>query len=540
MPTGTFQASGSQQVPSEYASKIPSIAFSVPDLDGEVKLELKSQNGGHDAACITCNFNNGKTAHVPAVSYAAAGVAGAALVMSGVSAIGAVGAGNAAAVSKGPGFSVMMGWFHSMATNGMLSVNYPPIYRSFTRNFAFSTGLIPWAEMQRSIDSFRQHTGGNLTGDNYEYLQNSTLIFSSGSSKSKRAFDFIAGAYELLPRDFSTSADLNSTSDNSTSSSDGSHNIFTVSGIKAVSEQLTIPHSNTFMTVLLIFAIVVAAIVVGILLCKVILELWALHGTFPRKLSNFRKDYWGLMARTITNLILILYGIWVLYCIYQFTNGDSWAAKLLAAVTLVAFTVILAFFSFRIWQLARRYKRAEGDASRLYEDEETWRKYSLFYESYKKDYWWVFIPIIVYSFAKGCIIAAGNGHGLAQSAGQLILEALLLILLLWKRPYVAKSTQWINITIQVVRVISIACVLVFVEELGFNQTTKTVTGVVVMAIQSALTGILVILMIVNALIAFIRENPHVRRRREASKLKDSIPSFLCSTANVAPNRKIEP
>lgn len=500
-----------------------------------MKLELKSQNDGYDAACITCNFNNGKTAHVPAVSYAAAGVAGAALVMSGVSAIGAVGAGNAAAASKGPGFGVMMGWFHSMATNGMLSVNYPPIYRSFTRNFAFSTGLIPWAEMQRSIDSFRQHTGGNLTGDNYEYLQNSTLIFSSGSSsKSKRAFDFITGAYELLPRDFSTSTDLNSTSDNSTSSSDGSHNIFTVSGIKAVSEQLTIPHSNTFMTVLLIFAIVVAAIVVGILLFKVILELWALHGTFPRKLSNFRKDYWGLMARTITNLILILYGIWVLYCIYQFTNGDSWAAKLLAAVTLVAFTVILAFFSFRIWQLARRYKRAEGDASRLYEDEETWRKYSLFYESYKKDYWWVFIPIIVYSFAKGCIIAAGNGHGLAQSAGQLILEALLLILLLWKRPYVAKSTQWINITIQVVRVISIACVLVFVEELGFNQTTKTVTGVVVMAIQSALTGILVILMVVNALIAFIRENPHVRRRREASKLKDSIPSLLCSTANISP------
>lgn len=184
--------------------------------------------------------------------------------------------------------------------------------------------------------------------------------------------------------------------------------------------------------------------------------------------------------------------------------------------------------------MARRYKRAEGDASRLYEDEETWRKYSLFYESYKKDYWWVFIPIIVYSFAKGCIIAAGNGHGLAQSAGQLILEALLLILLLWKRPYVAKSTQWINITIQVVRVISIACVLVFVEELGFNQTTKTVTGVVVMAIQSALTGILVILMVVNALIAFIRENPHVRRRREASKLKDSIPSLLCSTANISP------
>jgi len=37
-------------------------------------------------------------------------------------------------------------------------------------------------------------------------------------------------------------------------------------------EQLTVPQSNTFMTVLLIVAIVIAAIVVGVLLFKVILE----------------------------------------------------------------------------------------------------------------------------------------------------------------------------------------------------------------------------------------------------------------------------
>lgn len=102
----------------------------------------------------------------------------------------------------------------------------------------------------------------------------------------------------------------------------------------------------------------------------------------------------------------------------------------------------------------------------------------------------------------------------------------MLLLLSWNRPYVAKSAQWINITIQVVRVLSIACVLIFVEELGFSQTTKTVTGVVIMAIQSGLTGLLTILIIVNAIIACIRENPHARRRREAGKLKKVLPSFL--------------
>ncbi|KAB8230566.1 hypothetical protein ETB97_007763 [Aspergillus alliaceus] len=518
VPSGTFQATGSQEIPESFASQIPAIAFAIPDLDGQVKLELKSKEDTHDVACIATHLSNGKSAQMPSVTYAAAGVAGAALAMSGLSIIGA--AGHPGAASSSPGFGDVMGWFHSMATNGMLSVNYPAVYRSFTKNFAFSTGLIPWGQMQQSIDDFRKSTGGNLTENSYNFLRNATLEFSNGSStatssKAKRGFNLIVGVADLAIRDVSTSYSANSTSDNETSDTSVKK---VVSGIEAWAEQLTIPQANIFMTCLLVFAIVIAAITVGILLLKVILELWALYGSFPAKLTNFRKDYWGLLARTITNLILLLYGIWVLYCVYQLTGGDSWAAKVLAAITLVIFTGVLIFFGVRIWYVARKYKAAQGDASGLYEDTETWRKYSLFYDNYKKDYWWLFVPAILYMFAKGVIIAAGNGHGLVQSAGQLIVEALMLALLLWYRPYVAKSSQWINISIQVVRVLSVACVLIFVEELGLSQTTKTVTGIVLIVVQSALTGILAILIAANAIILCVRENPHAKRRREAKKM----------------------
>ncbi|KAF4216008.1 hypothetical protein CNMCM8980_005822 [Aspergillus fumigatiaffinis] len=520
VPAGTFKAHGTQQIPEEYASQIPSIAFQIPDLDGLAKIELKSKDDGTEVACIQSGLSNGKTMQVHGVTYAAAGVAGAALALSGLSALGT--AGHPGASSSSPSFGDVMGWFHSMATNGMLSVSYPTIYRSFTKNFAFSTGLIPWGDMQTAIDNFRAATGGNLTQNSYEFLRNATLTYSDGASanttsKVKRGLNLIVGAVDLATRDVSGSFSSDSTSSNST---DGDESAFNkaVSGIEAYAEQLTIPQANTFMTVLLIFAIVIAAIAVGILLLKVILELWALYGSFPDKLKDFRKDYWGLLARTITNLILILYGMWVLYCIYQLTTGDSWAAKVLAAVTLAVFTGVLLFFGLRIMHLARKYKKTEGDTSALYENRETWRKYSLFYDSYKKDYWWLFIPAIVYMFAKGCVIAGANGHGLVQSAGQLIVEALMLGLLLWNRPYVAKSSQWINITIQVVRVLSVVCVLVFVEELGLSQTTKTVTGIVLIAVQSGLTGILAILIAVNAIILCVRENPHAKRQREAEKL----------------------
>lgn len=533
VPAGAFQASGSQAIPAEFASQIPSIAFNIPDFEGDVKLELKSKDSGSDIVCIKSGVTNGKSAQVKGASYVTAGIAGAALAMSGVSALGAgagaAGAGHGAAsasMSTHPGFGDVMGWFHVMATNGMLSVDYPSVYRSFTRNFAWSTGIIPWNSMQQSIDNFRNSTGGNLTDNSFEFLFNSTVMAKDGTTLksagvAKRTLDFLADPGHIFPRDVSASVNGSGNGTASGGAEGGINHM--VSGIQAYVEELSIPQANVFMTILLIFAIVIASITAGILLFKVILEVWAMYGTFPEKLTNFRKDYWGLLARTITNLILLMYGMWVLYCVFQFTRGDSWAAKLLAAVTLIIFTGVLGFFSFRIWQIAHKYKKAEGDTSRLFEDQETWRKYSLFYDSYKKDYWWIFVPTIAYMFARGCIIAAGDGHGLFQSAGQLIVEALMLILLVWARPYEAKSARWINITIQVVRVLSVACVLIFVQELGISKTTKTVTGIVLIAIQSTLTGVLAILIAVNAIIACIRENPHARRQREAGKLNNITP-----------------
>lgn len=395
---------------------IPSIAFSVPDIAAQATLELKSLDTGADVACITSEVNNGKTAAVPAVSYVAAGIAGAALVVGGLSALGAAaGGGTGGAGTMSPSFTEVFTTMQGFAMNGMFSVNYPDVYRSFAKNFGFSVGLIPWTAMQTSIDNFRASTGGNLTDDSVQFLKNATLVFNDGSSSTntKRHIG-------LMLRD-----SISTSISNSSSSSDSKSSLqTTVSGIQGYVEQLSVPQANTFMTVLLIVAIVIAAIAVGILFLKVVLETWALFGSFPKSLTGFRKHYWGTMARTIVNLILVLYGVWVLYCVFEFTHGDSWAAKLLAGITLALFTGVLAAFTFLIWKTARRLKQAEGDVSGLYDNKSTWLKYSLFYDSYQKDFWWLFVPAIVYMFAKGVVLGAADGHGLTQTVAQLIIECL--------------------------------------------------------------------------------------------------------------------
>jgi hypothetical protein len=496
VPSGSFGAQDSLTIPSEFADKVPSIAYSVPDLDGSAKMILKSKDG-QQIACIDSGISNGKTVELPAVSYVAAAIAAGALVFS---AAGAAASGATGSSTPSPGFFEVMWWFQGIAMNGMHSVNYPSVYRSFTRNFAFSTGLITWPGLQRSIDSFRASTGGNTTNANFDYLQNATLVFPDNTTAQTSSSIFKRAM--LVARD------------------DSGDNKLTVDGISAYVEQYSVPEENTFMTVLLIFAIVVAAIVVAILLFKVILEAWSLWGKFPKSLTTFRKEYWRVLGQTIVNLILLLYGIWVMYCIFQFTQGDSWAAKLLAGVVLAVFTAILAFYIWKIMSVTRKIKKLNGNTEGLFTDKPTWKKYYIFYGNYKAGYWWLFIPAIVYMFAKGCILAAGTGHGLVQSAGQLIVESLMLILLLWSRPYNRKSGNWINIIIQVVRVLSVICILVFVQELGIAQTTSTITGVVLIVVQSVLTGVLAILILVNALITCCKENPHRKRRKEAAKLAE--------------------
>ncbi|KAK0392667.1 hypothetical protein NLU13_2162 [Sarocladium strictum] len=530
VPAGTFSAKGNQEIPTQFADMVPEIAFKIPDIAAWAKLELKTLESEEEVACIQSEVSNGKTASVPAVPYVAAGVAGAALVASGASAAGAIFAGGAGGVGSGggggagtvsPSFAEVMGWFQGMAMNGMLSVNYPPIYRSFTENFAFSTGLIPWEQLQVSIDNFRAKTGGNLDKDSVAALRNATLVFPDGSTATpNKGFTTAKRAAEAFVMLAARQIEINvgATGDAVPKAQESGLEL-SVSGIQAFTQQLMVPKSNTFLTIFLIVAILIAIIVVGILLVKVILEAWALFGNFPESLAGFRKHYWGSIARTITTLILLLYGIWVLYCVYQFTQGDSWAAKTIAGVTLFIFTAILAFFSFKIWMVARRLKQEEGDVDGLYVNKDYWVKYSLFYESYRKSYWWIFVPTILYMIIKGITLAAGDGHGMAQTIASLIVEGVMLALLVWSRPYERRSGNIINISIQVVRVLSVACILVFVEEFGIQQTTATVTGVVLIALQSTLTGVLVILIAWNAINACCKKNRHRERRKEMEKMQ---------------------
>ncbi|OLL25492.1 Flavin carrier protein 2 [Neolecta irregularis DAH-3] len=517
VPQGSFRAAGSVNVPANFASQIPEVTFSIPNLDGVAALSLTNINGDV-VACIQSQIENGKSVAVPGVSYATFGFAAGAAIIGSVSAItgasAAVGTagGAGAVVVTSPSVGDLVFWFQAVAFNGALSLNYPAVYRTYTQNFAWATGLVSWGTMQREIDNFRAKTGGNTAASSLDILLNTTLIYSMNTtSLTKRGL--------LDERDIKYSTG-GSTNPSSSASSDKKGYSKIVHGLTAYAEELKVPSENTFMTVLLVFLAVIASIIVFLLLGKVILEVWAMTGHIPKKVESLRKNYWSFLSGTILRVLLVVYSTWVLFCLYQFRNGDSWAANLLAGASLAAFTGVLLFFTIRIFRVAQR-ARQQGGVEELYKHKPFMRKYGIFYDSYRSRFWWFFVPVILYSGVKSCFIALGDGHGIVQVGGQLACEFSMLLLLFWDRPFEGRGANIVNISISFVRITSLACLFVFVNELGFSETTTTITGVTLIAIQSTLTVILGILILMNAMMPLFRGRRKSIQEKEPTLLDKS-------------------
>ena len=220
------------------------------------------------------------------------------------------------------------------------------------------------------------------------------------------------------------------------------------------------------MTVLLIFLIVLIGLVGIMLLFKLILELWAKCSHLPKRLEKIRVEYWRILSTTIVRVILIIYGTWALYCLWQFRAGDSWAASLLAGITLAIFTAVIAFFTVRIFSLAAKAKRLEGGVDELYEHEPWMKRYGFFYDQFKSRLWRFFVPIIILSLIRAILLVFASGSAMGQTIGILAAEGIFLVLLFLRRPYDGRGSNVINAMIAIVRVLSIVCILIFVQELG--------------------------------------------------------------------------
>lgn len=598
MKKGTSFTTGVHTVPTKYTGAISEIAYLVPDLEGSITIQLmNASNRTQNLGCFHSSITNGKSTETSGVKFATLGMAALALVISGLSSAangGSGGAGSApttapiptgaeghavgaasGATASGPGTNVAAGGWHppgfpeffsvlqGIAISGMYTLNYPKTYRSFSQNVGWSAGVITWAGMQNSIDSFRNRTGGNLTASSYQKLQETTLVYrdSTNANQTDINIDSTSDSTSharlvrrmLLTRANNLTAETNAAIDPGSSGNDKKY-VSIVTGIKAYVEKLTVPNTNTFMTMLIWWAIIVGICIIVVLSVKLFLEIWSIKGNKNNKFENFRKRYHIFLASMLVRLVLIFYGIWVLYCFYQFKIGDSWGTQLIAGLVLGIMTLVLIGFAIRITILARRASKFHGGLEYLFAHKPWIQKYGLFYDQFKIKYWWCFIPSLMASFGRNAFIALGYGNGLVQVIGQIVIDVLLTSLYVFLMPFNTKMGNGINIAIQVVRVVSLCLLLTFAVQLNLNQIVATGLGMVLIIIQAILAVLLAVLILINACVGLFnmtcgnrkkkkKAKEEKRRRDELEGLSDrdddDMTNTIRMTSHISQNEKVD-
>lgn len=296
MQKGQLTLQTNIDIPASTLRQVPGIAYSVPDLDGVVRLQVYSQETGVQLACLEADLSNTKSVYQKGVGWATAIIAGLGLIAAGLTS--GLGHTNTAAHVAANAVS-LFGVFQAQAIIGMTSVAMPPIVQSWTQNFQWSMGIIRVGFLQSVATWYQRATGGTPT----TYLSTlSTISVEVQKRAVKRAVHVMARAVteSLAPRGFMKMMKR--------ATSTTSAQTIVVRGIDRVGFRAGIEQTNIFMTGLIffLFVLVVVAVLVG--LAKLVIEGIVKAGWMKSdKFSEFRNGWKivvkGILFRLVSSLL---------------------------------------------------------------------------------------------------------------------------------------------------------------------------------------------------------------------------------------------
>ena len=192
----------------DISSYVPAIAYKVPDLEAFVQLTLVEVGTGNVKACVQATLSNGWTTHEPGVEWATGAVAFLAF----VSALWQSRMTDSIAPYR---LLDTIYLFQAIAASGLLNLNYPIVFRSFTFNFRWTLGFFLAPGFQTAINDMRNRTGGHLgdaTGNALALTNRKSSPYNALTDLATvRITSFADGAIFSLSEDIPGLAHLNNT-----------------------------------------------------------------------------------------------------------------------------------------------------------------------------------------------------------------------------------------------------------------------------------------------------------------------------------------
>ncbi|KAK0733030.1 hypothetical protein B0T26DRAFT_631347 [Lasiosphaeria miniovina] len=517
------------------ANSIPGIAYSFPDLDATVRILVNMTDGdqaGQSIACVEANISNGKTVDLIGVKWAAAAVAGLALIASAV--VSGLGFSNAASHVAANTLS-LFGYFQAQAMIGLCGVPLPPVVASWTQDFQWSMGIIKVDFIQDILTWYQRSTGGTPST-----ILDSIQNVSVQVEKVKRALPMLKPglslfrrAAALLPNPIVTQVTTLAKRAN-VQTFFGSYIVY---GIQRVAFRAAIESTNLFMTGLTFFYIFVVLAALCVSLFKGFCELsaklgWIKSDTF----ADFRNGWLTVLKGVLFRVTLIGYPQMVILCLWEFTQIDSPAEVVLAVFFFFGMTGVLAFSAFKVMRLARRSVALHQNPGYiLFSDPQALNKWGFLYVQFRASAYYFIIPILGYTLVKGMFIALAQAHGSVQAVAFIIIEVAALIAASVLRPWMDKSTNSFNIAICAMNFVNAIFLFVFTDVLGLPPLVIGVVGVVLWIANAAFSLILLLMLIVTTTLVLFHNNPDTRYQF----MNDDRTSFMKSQTHFHTNPELD-
>ncbi|SNX84631.1 related to FLC2 - putative FAD transporter [Melanopsichium pennsylvanicum] len=574
LPTYQFQGSGVFAVPEQFVSKLPSIAFTVPNLEAVATVQLKDANNSI-VGCVQATLSNGKTTHQPAAKYAVLGV----FLLAVLSSVLHTSLASSLGAAQWRVVDVFCTIQH-IPMSALLSLNYPQVFTEFARNFAWSIGLINIPTVQKSILSTRQNTGGTKDGTFGALLkaesgkQYNPFTSASASSGATSAYtsttslsllslpsgaqnlgidadqanlSSVYAAYSRLAEPMSfrvtnlgkrqvyapyTGAggqidqNIGSTYLPVISSNDP-----VPQGLGYFAELNNISPASAFLTVLVSLAMLFAALV-GI--CIVVFLLAAFlrlatrrkHGRVAAWSSRLTgPSFFGMFCRPLLGrFIMATFQVYLVFAFWQWLRGDSWVPDLLAAILLVVYVAGIALIYAPVFIASRRGGKEElfyGDTPPANAGEIATRWGAIAHPFRPRFFWFGLVFLVVY-FVRACFIsfAQGSGHGLRQSIGLAATDLLLFLVLCICRPGRDKTSDFVMIVLMVFRVISWGVCIALTPLADIETIPRVVLGFVLLAVTSIPIVFLFLLTVWDLFSPFLRKRQWISTRIGDSELNE--------------------
>ncbi|QLL34131.1 hypothetical protein HG536_0F04570 [Torulaspora globosa] len=523
LSAGRIDVRSSYTISSDITKQIPGVAYTIPDLDAQIRVVVYSRNDteySRPLACVQAVLTNDKTVQTKYASWPIAAVSGIGVLTSGF--VSVIGYSTTAAHIASNSISLFI-YFQNLAITAMMGVaRVPPIAAAWTQNFQWSMGIINVKFMQNIFDWYVQATNGVST----VVVANKDVL---SISVQKRNLERLAKRISLASSaDYSfesllDDSELYTTTERNTT--EYSSRILVLRGIERVAFKAGIELSNLFLTGIVFFLFFLFCVVFCLIFFKALLEVLT-RARLMAESSNFfqyRKNWGSIIKGTLFRLAIIAFPQVSLLCIWEFTQIDSPAVVVDAVVMLTVVTGLLAYGTVRIMIKGRESQRLyKNPAYLLYGDAGFLNRYGFLYTQFKADYFWWLVPLLCYSFLRSLFVAVLQQYGKAQAMIIFVIELAYFVCLCWKRPYLDKRTNIFNIAIHLVNLINSLFFLFFSNLFKQPAVVSSVMAVILFVLNAVFALFLLIFTIITCTLALLHRNPDARYQ----PLKDDRVSFI--------------